>query len=36
VGSDHLALVSEFSFSVAHNKSSDTLAAEASPKVGIE
>ncbi|GAU39278.1 hypothetical protein TSUD_72170 [Trifolium subterraneum] len=34
VGSDHLALVSEFSFSVAHNKSTDIDAA--SPRVDIE
>ncbi|CAJ2676175.1 unnamed protein product [Trifolium pratense] len=36
VGSDHLALVSEFSFSVAHNKSTDIDAATASPRVDIE
>ncbi|XP_024629514.1 carbon catabolite repressor protein 4 homolog 3 isoform X2 [Medicago truncatula] len=36
VGSDHLALLSEFSFSVAHNKSTDITAAAASPRVDIE
>ncbi|TKY60911.1 Carbon catabolite repressor protein 4-like 3 [Spatholobus suberectus] len=36
VGSDHLALVSEFSFSVTNNEPTDIVAAAASPIVDIE
>lgn len=36
VGSDHLALMSEFSFAAAHNKSTDITAAVASPRVDVE
>jgi len=36
VGSDHLALLSEFSFLVAHNKSTGITAAAASPRLDIE
>ncbi|XP_061344966.1 carbon catabolite repressor protein 4 homolog 3-like isoform X4 [Gastrolobium bilobum] len=36
VGSDHLALVSEFSFSVTNNKSIEIVEAAASPGIDIE
>lgn len=36
MGSDHLALVSEFSFSVTNNEPTGTVAAAASPIEDIE